>query len=48
MSSLPVIKYTEETENPLVGDGIEGTQSPTLSWLTALWENRPPNQTTGM
>lgn len=28
MSSLPVIKYTEETESPLVGDGIEGTQSP--------------------
>lgn len=24
------------------------TQSPTLSWLTALWENRPPNQTTGV
>ena len=28
ISSLPVIKYTEEAESPFVGDGIEGTQSP--------------------
>lgn len=45
MSSLPVIKYIEETESPLVGDGIEGTQSPSGVQNAVLVDSSSGEQT---